>query len=125
MKTETACETCELRGYSPEICHLHHMQALEDLVEDDRPLRSALKMGKTAALGAGVGVMAVVFGAAAAPVLGIKVAIELAFALKLSAGAGAAGAAINVIRKKRHGKKRLEMAKRKRPLVMPLTLKGS
>lgn len=122
MKTETACETCELRGYSPEVCHLHHMQALEDLVEDDRPLRSALKMGKTAALGAGVGVMAVAFGAAAAPVLGIKVAIELAFALKLSAGAGAA---INVIRKKRHGKKRLDMAKRKRPLVMPLTLKGS
>ncbi|NVM23833.1 MAG: hypothetical protein HWN68_18895 [Desulfobacterales bacterium] len=80
-------------------------------------------MGKTAALGAGVGAMAAVVGIGAVPVVGLKAAIGHAMVAKVTAGGGAAGAGINVARKAAKRKSGAKQRKKRRTLL-PLYLKG-
>ena len=80
------------------------------------------KMGKSAALGAGVGVVATTFGLAAAPAVGLKMAVGHALAAKITAGVGAAGAGINITMRNWKGHTRAKLAG-KRQVIMPLYLK--
>jgi hypothetical protein len=116
------CETCSLRGYSPDFCKLHQKKISEVDVENCHPQDFYKRLGKKAALGAGVGVVAATAGIAAVPAVGLKAAIGHALAAKVIAGGGAAGAGINAVRgakKNRPGAKRAK----KRDVLLPLYLK--
>jgi len=83
-----------------------------------------MTVGKTVALGAGVGAMAAVVGIGAAPVVGLKAAIGHAMVAKITAGGSAAGAGVNVARKAAKRKSGAKQTKKKR-LLLPLYLKRS
>ena len=121
-RDKLTCETCQLRGYSQDFCKFHQKEISEIDVENCSPQDFYKKMGKTAALGAGVGVMAATVGLVAAPAVGIKAVLGHALVAKLAAGGGAAGAGINVVRssKKKHSGIRRG---KKRNILLPLYLK--
>ena len=133
-KIRLKCEACQFRGYSLDFCKLHQKN-ITDVTDDNCHTYSHemyKKMGKTVALGAGVGVLATTAGIAAVPAIGLKTiighsalahsGIGHALAIKLTAGGGAAGAGVNVARrsKKSHSKGN---QKRKRSVLLPLYLK--
>ena len=103
MRSKKQCETCELKGYSPELCKVHYQRSHErDEIPQTCPHRISVKeVGKSAMLGAGVGVAATVIGLAAVPAATIKTLCGHVVACKLgaSAGGGVTGAGINAYRK--------------------------
>ncbi len=123
-KKKPKCETCEFRGYSSDFCKVHLKKVTEEDCENCDSHRSFRSVGKTAALGAGVGAIAAVVGIGAAPVVGLKAAIGHAVAAKMTAGGGVAGAGVNVARKAVKRKSGAKQRKKKR-LLLPLYLKGS
>ena len=120
-KNRSNCETCQFRGYSPDFCKFHKKEITK--LEDGscHPQSFYRKMGKKAALGAGVGVVAATAGLAVVPAVGLKAAIGHLLAAKITAGGGAAGAGINVVRnaRKNYGGARRY---RKRHVLLPLYL---
>ncbi|MBF0119417.1 MAG: hypothetical protein HQK79_11320 [Desulfobacterales bacterium] len=101
MKQKSQCEACEIRGYSPEICKIHLNKAAKkghDVCPHQNPIK---KIAKNAAIGAGVGAMAMFLGLAAVPAAAIKAVFGHVMAVKVSAGAGGgvAGAGYNIFRK--------------------------
>lgn len=92
------CETCEFKGYSPEVCRLHLSKGSGAQEDKDMPCRPINWIGKTAAVGACAGVAATFAGLFAAPVVGLKALIGHSVAAKMTAG-GAAGAGVNLARK--------------------------
>ncbi len=121
-RRKITCETCQLRGYSPDFCKVHQKKITEVDVENCYPQDFYKRLGKKVALGAGVGVVAATAGIAAVPAVGLKVAIGHALAAKVIAGGGAAGAGINAVRgagKNHPGAKRAK----KRDVLLPLYLK--
>ena len=118
------CETCELNGYNSDFCRWHRKKITEIDVKACRPQDFYKKVGRTAILGAGIGVVAATAGLAAIPVVGLKgVIIGHALAAKLTAGGGAAGAGINVAM---HAKENPSGSKRdkKKGVLLPLYLGG-
>ena len=89
----TKCEACHLRGYNPEYCRWHKKTIPAIEMEDCEPRGFYRKLGKTAAIGAGIGVVSAAAGVAAAPALGVKALIGHALAAKVTAGGGGAAAA--------------------------------
>jgi len=122
-KKKLKCETCRFRGYSPNFCQLHSKKITGEDSDNCDSHRSLKCVGKTVAIGAGIGATATVIGVAAAPALGLKAAISHALGAKLAAG-GAAGAGVNVARKAVKGKENTKQKSKKRTLL-PLYLKGS
>jgi len=128
-KNRVRCEICQFKGYSLDFCKLHQKK-LTDITDEDCNTHSYglyKKMGKTAALGAGVGVLATTVGIAAAPAIGLKTiightVIGHALAAKLTAGGGAAGAGVNMAR---HSKKNRYKGngKHKHSVLLPMYLK--
>lgn len=118
------CETCQYKGYSSYFCKMHLRKVTHDDCKGCGSYRSLKRVGKTVALGAGVGAMATVVGIGAVPIVGIKAAIGHAAAAKLTASGGIAGAGFNVFRKARKGNSGCRQRKKKR-LVLPLYLKRS
>ena len=133
-KNKVKCETCAFRGYSLDFCKLHQKKITEVTDENCHSQSRDLykKMGKTAAVGAGVGVLATTVGIAAVPAIGLKTVIGHsalvhsgighALAAKLTAGGGAAGAGVNVARRSKKSHSRGN-PKRKRSVLLPLYLK--
>ena len=122
-RNKPTCETCELRGYSSDFCKFHQKKITDVDIENCHPQNIYKRVGKTVALGAGVGVMAAAVGLAAAPAVGLKAAIGHALVAKLTVGGGAAaGAGINVVRSARKGYPGAKRAK-KRNLLLPLYLR--
>jgi hypothetical protein len=101
--TDSKCNTCEYKGYSQELCkfHLKKMSVEPAQTCDHYKVK---RITKNAVIGAGIGVMTVAAGIAAAPMIGLKTAIGHLFAVKASAGAGAvgAGAGIGISQKGNH-----------------------
>jgi hypothetical protein len=116
------CETCQLRGYSPDFCKVHQKKISDVDVENCHPQPLSRRVGKTVALGAGVGVVVATVGIAAVPAVGLKAAIGHALAVKLTAGGGAAGAGINVARSARKNHPGPQRDKKNR-VLLPLYLK--
>lgn len=122
-KKNRKCETCELKGYIPDFCRWHKKKITEIDIKNCRPQHFYKKIGKTAVIGAGVGVMAATAGLAVVPAVGLKGIIGHALAAKLTAGSGAAGAGISVAR---HAKENQSGSKRekKKGALLPLYLGG-
>ena len=118
---KTKCEACHLRGYNPEYCRWHKKAIPGVEVEDCEPHHFYRKLGKTAAIGAGIGVLSAVAGVAAAPALGVKALIGHALAAKMTAGGG--GAAVGGIKVwcKFPRKRGVERTRRRR-VLLPLYL---
>jgi hypothetical protein len=118
---KTKCEACHLRGYNPEYCRWHKKAIPGVEVEDCEPHHFYRKLGKTAAIGAGIGVVSAVAGVAAAPALGVKALIGHALAAKMTAGGG--GAAVGGIKVwcKFPRKRGVERTRRRR-VLLPLYL---
>nr|WCC90932.1 magnetosome protein Mad7 [Desulfobacteraceae bacterium] len=106
------CDNCEYKGYSLEICKLHmkKMQCDPELETKNYKIKT---MSKSAAYGAGIGVLTVIAGIAAAPVIGLKALIGHVAVTKASASGGVVGAGINVARNTSQ-KDKLQMQKLKR-----------
>ena len=126
-KEKFDCETCSIRGYSYELCKMHKMHQKKDTEDDSEESESSStlkKVGKTAAIGAGLGVCAATLGMAAVPVVGIKtVLVGHALAYKLAVGGGAAGAGANLVKNARKRKERTKKEKKKQ-ILLPKYLKG-
>jgi len=120
-KKKNPCETCEIRGYSPELCKVHYKKIAAGDIPEDCPHNISVEVGKSAAVGAGVGVAATVFGLAAVPASVLKVLFGHVMAVKVSAGAGggATGAGVNAFRKVKEEKDR-EKQKKKKKARLPL-----
>ena len=87
------CDTCEYKGYSPELCRLHYHRLAQADREGCKHHSSLYqKVGKTTVVGAGAGLAAGTLGIALAPVVGLKALIGHFMAAKLAFGGGAAGA---------------------------------
>ena len=128
-KIKLTCETCQFRGYSLDFCKLHQKKITEVTDENCRTYYREMckKVGKTAALGAGVGVLATTVGIAAVPAIGLKTIIGHSIightlVAKLTAGGGAAGAGVNVARQSKKIDSKSN-PKRKRKVLLPLYLK--
>ena len=123
MKTnKPTCETCPLRGYSPDFCKWHKKKISEVDAKNCHPQDFYKGLSKKVALGAGVGVIAATAGIVAVPAVGLKAAIGHALAAKVIAGGGAAGAGINAVRGARKNHPGAKRAK-KRDVLLPLYLK--
>ena len=122
-KKKLKCETCELKGDNPDFCRWHRKKISEVDVKTCRPQEFYKKVGKTAILGAGVGVVVATAGLAVVPAIGLKTVIGHALVAKLTAGGGAAGAGINVVR---HPSEDQPASKRgkKKSVLMPVYLGG-
>ena len=123
-KIRITCETCQFRGYSLDFCKLHQKKIAEVTDENCQPYYREMckKVGKTAALGAGVGVLATTVGIAVVPAIGLKAIIGHTLVAKLTAGGGAAGAGVNVARQSKKIDSKSN-PKRKRKVLLPLYLK--
>ena len=96
------CETCELKGYSPELCRSHYQRSNGSVdLPDCHRRQKARELGKSAMVGAGVGAVATVAGLAAIPVATLKILCGHVLACKVGVGACGAvtGAGINTYRK--------------------------
>lgn len=107
MKMNEVCKACSIRGYSSEICALHH-KYMADCESGQRTNWLAseskqLKVGKMVALGACAGVMTSALGVSAACLIGLKGLCETILAAKVVAGGGVAGALANVALKSEKG----------------------
>jgi len=109
-KKKLHCDHCPIKGYSPELCRFHFQQVQNN--EDSLTCFynnniSISEMGKTAAIGAGIGVAAAFIGLAAIPSAAIKTLFGHVAAAKIGTEAtgGAAGAGYNVYRKTKKNKK--------------------
>ena len=119
------CETCEFRGYSHEFCKAH-ISAVLKTAHDDCPHRPLNEVGKTAVLGAVVGMVAAsTFGLVVAPAFALEVlcghAATAACIGATAAGGGVAGAGFNVFRKVRNketGNKRKTGRRLHKPIVI-------
>jgi len=103
-KTEqkTECDTCIIKGYSPDLCKMHlkhmaHQSHQSSHKKSSITPEMAKKLGGSAAVGIGIGLLSSVAGIALIPALGIKALIagELA-AFKVAAAGGVVGAGANV-----------------------------
>ncbi|MBF0120641.1 MAG: hypothetical protein HQK79_17575 [Desulfobacterales bacterium] len=106
MKKISPCDTCEFRGYSPELCKLH-LRKISKNGSKDCPNHAPLKeISKKVAVGAGVGVMTMFVGMAAVPAAVLKALFGHVMTTKMTAeaGGGVVGAVINVFRKNKDKK---------------------
>lgn len=100
MKKTAPCETCEFRGYSHEFCKAH-FSTIAKTAHEDCPHKSFSDVGKSVAIGAGVGIIATTVGLAAIPAAALKTLFGHVMAVKICATGGGtvAGAGISVFRK--------------------------
>ncbi len=130
MKYRSKCDSCEIRGYSLDFCkaHFRKMVTKKDDEVCPRYTPSIIKHTKTAAVGAGIGLVAVYGGLAAIPAIGLKGLFGHVTAAKLSAEAGgsAAGAGFNVFRRlKQDNIKNVKKGnKKRRHVCFPLIANG-
>lgn len=127
MKHLNECKSCSIRGYSPEICALHH-RMMPDGDEEPCPRWWSLnhtqkKVGKTLAIGACAGLLTSALGVSAACLVGLKSVCETIIAAKLVAGGGMAGAITSVAIKKGDAEAAKQSRKRKH-FVPPMSLTG-
>ncbi|BAH77592.1 hypothetical membrane protein [Solidesulfovibrio magneticus RS-1] len=129
MKPENPCKACPIRGYSPEVCNLHHK-----FMNGDNRLHcpdwlhlpaKPKKVGKTLAFGACVGLATSFVGLAAAGVVGLKAALEMALVAKVVTGAGMAGAVTNVVVAGEEETKATKPESKRKHFVPPFYLNGS
>ncbi|MBF0202801.1 MAG: hypothetical protein HQK67_00500 [Desulfamplus sp.] len=127
---KSKCDLCELKGYSPELCKVHMRKMVSGKYDEDCPhyTHSFVKLGKTAAVGAGVGLAAACGSMCVIPAVALKALFGHVAVVKITAGAGGsvAGAGINVFRetKKDPGKELRKNHKRRRHFYFPLNLTG-
>ena len=128
MKTKTKCDLCEIKGYSLDLCkaHVRKMVANKNDLGCQSYTPAIIKHTQTAALGAGIGLVAVYGGLAAIPTIGLKGLFGHLTAAKLSAeaGGGAVGAGLNVFRRTKKIKANQKEIRKRRHLCFPLTLNG-
>jgi len=91
------CRDCEFKGYSPQVCMLHAKHCREMRGQERKPLPEAVKLGAKTVAGAGLGVAVVVFGSAAASLVGGAMVLH-ALLWKLGLGAGLAGGGVGFFR---------------------------
>ncbi len=122
-ENKVKCDRCHLRGYNTEYCKWHKKAISEIEIEDCDQGQFYKRLGKTAAIGAGIGVVSATAGVAAAPLLGLKALIGHALAAKVTAGGGGAllGGA-NLLRKPAKKKARAEKESEDRKIILPLYL---
>jgi len=111
------CERCELSGYSPDVCKVHHKMIVGNTHETFFPKVPLKTVGKSAAVGAGCGVAAT-FAFVALPAVAAKAALGFLMAAKISAGGGVVGAGINVAKKAKKIKPPDKPRKKKRILIV-------
>jgi len=126
MKHLNDCKQCSIRGYSPEICSLHHKMMPDG---DGEPCErwwdfdlSHKKIGKTLALGACAGILTSALGVSAACFIGLKGLCETLIAAKLVAGGGMAGAMAGVAIKKGEDADAAKLSKKRKHFVPPMYL---
>jgi len=122
MKKTAQCETCEFRGYSHEFCKAHFSK-IAKMGHQDCPHNSLSEVGKTVAMGAGVGIIATTVGLAAVPAAALKALFGHVMAVKMCATGGGtvAGAGYNVFRKT-HTKQLNTKENMKRRTHMPIVI---
>ena len=116
------CEACHLRGYNPEYCRWHKKTI--SVIDPGGCISRNFyrKLGKTVAIGAGIGVVSATAGVAAAPVVGFKALVGHALAAKMTAGGGGAAiAGVNLFRTSTRRRSIDRRVKRKR-VLLPLYL---
>jgi hypothetical protein len=129
MKTNNVCKSCSIRGYSPEICSLHHKFMGDG--EDGHcskwwPSEATQKqVGKTLALGACAGLLTSAVGLSAACLFGLKGLCETYLAAKVVVGSGMAGAMTSVAIKPSAADGASKQSKKRKHFVPPLYLNGS
>ncbi len=108
MDIKSRCASCEIQGYWPDLCKAHIRKMVtrktdKKVEECPHYSRSIVKYGKTAAVGAGVGVVLAAGSMAAIPSVAMKAMFGHVAAVKAGAGAGGgiAGAGINIFRHKK------------------------
>ncbi|HIJ20412.1 MAG TPA: hypothetical protein HPP58_05135 [Deltaproteobacteria bacterium] len=112
------CEACYLRGYNPEYCRWHKKAISGIAIGACESTDFYKKLGKTAAIGAGIGIVSVTAGIAAAPVLGFKAIVGHALAAKVTAGGGgAAVAGVKMWRTSANGRGAAKRIQRKKMLL--------
>ncbi|MBF0451851.1 MAG: hypothetical protein HQK75_14195 [Candidatus Magnetomorum sp.] len=111
------CDLCEYKGYSQELCRFH-MKKITGSRDDVCGHYTIKRVSKNAAIGAGVGAVAVFAGLAAAPIMGIKAAFGHLIAAKVSAG-GVVGAGVNVARTNKKKQSDHSAHMRKKRIVIP------
>lgn len=139
MSIKSKCDSCELKGYSPELCKAHMRNMVKGKKDADCPhyTNSFIKYGATAVVGAGIGLVAACGSVAVIPSVALKALFGHVAVAKVSAGASGtvAGAGINLFRqtKKEHGKDSGDELKKnsfkkdhkkRRHFYFPLTLNG-
>lgn len=129
MKSSNPCRACPIRGYSPEVCNLHH-KYLSKQAKKSCPHWLGLSgksgmVGKSLALGACVGLATSVAGLAAAGAVGLKAALEMAIMAKVVTGAGMAGAVTNAVVSGGDEKDCKKNGSKRKHFVPPLYLNGS
>ena len=115
---KSQCESCEYKGYSPEVCRLHSSKSSKTDTEKCVLTHPAKRIGKTAALGACAGLIATVVGLAVAPVIGLKAFLLHGAVTNMTAG-GAVGAGINVVRKWKDSSSSTSKSAEKRDILLP------
>lgn len=116
------CESCHLRGYNLEYCRWHKKVLLGSDIGYCHADDFYKKLGKTAVIGAGIGLVSATVGVAAAPALGLKAFVGHALAAKLTGGGG--GAAIGGIKawRKSHEKRRMPTGTERKKVLLPFYL---
>ncbi|MBF0529937.1 MAG: hypothetical protein HQK55_11835 [Deltaproteobacteria bacterium] len=115
------CEKCEFKGYSADICKLHHKMNTKQLNRACHGQTGWNGLKSSLAVGAGAAILTTLAGVAAAPALGLKAAFDLALALKIGVGAGVGAAALNVAKKKKPSKLKISPSKKRKKILLPLS----
>jgi len=112
------CERCLIRGYSPDLCREHYKMLAKMNHEVSLPKISMKSVGRTAAIGAGVGTIATGSGLAVLSFVGIKAVVGLVMAAKICAGGGVLGAGVNMAKKSTVKQPKNKSEKKKRILIL-------
>ena len=99
QKTISECETCPIKGYSPELCkmHLRHLATREEKDHSSHTEEDQwLSLGRKAVIGACIGVTGALVGMAALPSFGMKAMLGHYISAKVAGAGGIIGAGANL-----------------------------
>ena len=119
---KSKCEKCYLRGYNTEYCKWHRKTISEVETETCYPGEFYKKLGKTVAIGAGIGIVSATAGVAVAPALGLKALIGHALVAKMTAGGGGAALAGGNVFRKSGKRTQMDKQMKKKKVLLPLYL---
>ncbi len=99
------CEACEFKGYSPELCKVHHKKLVNEKPAPGCPAKPGTlgRVGKSAAVGAGMGIASAIGGMAFLPAGMLKSVLGPYILFKMGVGTCGAGASYGLFNRKKNG----------------------